>query len=80
MLKSDGHRSKVKLDSYKVLTESRSTVAGVPVTEWTIKWMVIGQGLSSTAHVAQIEYTPATAILQINGKLITGTLVIVDVL
>lgn len=78
-LKSDGHRSKVKLNTFKLLPDPRPTAKGVPITKWTIKRIVLG-GISVTAHITQLEYTPSTAVLQINDKLITQTLVIIGIL
>ena len=77
-LKRNGHRSKVKLTSYKLLTEAQPSTIGIPATRWKISRIVLG-GISVTAYISQIEYAPSTAVLQINDKLITQTLVVIGI-
>ena len=78
LLETVGQRSKVPLKSFKLMQGVQPSTMGVPVTNWEIKRIVLG-GISVNAYITQLEYTSSTAILQINDKLITQTLVVIGI-
>lgn len=78
-IKGYGHRSKVKFNSIKLLQGDHLAASDIPRQFWRIAEWRLTETSSTFVSVEQLEYTPSTAILELNGKPITSTLVIIQI-
>ena len=74
-----GHRSKVKFNSIKLLRGDHLAASDIPRQFWMISKWHISETLSTYISVEQLDYTPSNAVLEIDGKPITRTLVIIQI-
>ena len=76
-IKNYAHRSKVRFNSYKLLRGEYLSANNVPRKLWKIKAWHLSETSSAIISIEQFEYTPTTAVIDLNGTQITQTLVIV---